>query len=143
MASQASTREAFEVTLIGLGEGIQKLAMQSGSKVGDLIRAADTSARDYAILIEGEKVDEDRLLEPGMEVFLVPRAKKALARLLAKREHSKHNLMSFLLREDPQAIYRYAESLFDLEELRTSRALGCEGYTTREVLEHLRSLGTS
>jgi sulfur carrier protein ThiS len=129
MSSQSTAAELFEVALIRLGFGIKTHAMPPGATVGDLLRQAGAEAKDQVILIEGERAEETQILQPGTEVFLVPRARNALGALAARAAA-----------ED--ALYRKAAALFDPEEIRRRKASCEEGYTIEQVLQHLKSLGT-
>ena len=129
MPSQSAAAEPFEVALIRLGFRIERHSVPPGATVGDLLREARAEAEDQVILIEGERAEETQVLQPGTEVFLVPRARNALGALAARAEAE-------------EALYRKAAALFDPEEIRRRKASCEEGYTIEQVLQHLKSLGT-
>lgn len=45
--------------------------------------------------------------------------------------------------QEEAVLYREAASHFDAEEMKRRKQSGAKGYSTREVLEHLRSLETA
>ena len=72
MGTVSTVKRCAEVTLLRPGADPQPFALEEGSTLADLFRAAGGEIRASAVTIDGRAVEEAVILKSGMTIMIVP-----------------------------------------------------------------------